>query len=518
MKTRLIYSTTARILILATASLIACASLILFAWPALAHDEDPYNDLNNSLWREEIMQLENRGIFVGTECGESLFCPNEPALRQLLAVWLIRALEGDDSLSPAASHFSDVDAESFWAQYIERLAELGITNGCGEGRFCPEGRVSRAHLAVFLTRAYDLPEGVAPVFQDVDSDAWYAAAIRAAASDGLIDSCQSGAQYFCPSLSATRAEVASAIARAEATAKLLAVATLPHTPRAVYISRNDSGGLWVKWRKPWYDGGMPITQYRLQWHAEGQEFDSSRQIEISDIDQLGYTIEDLSADLVYTVKVMAISRAGVGSPSPAVKETDFNHALLELSDLEVESLEFLASSDLSRLLRDRLWYYMENEMLPRYEDEHPWLRQAWTHYKHRVTFTTICIGAECSILRDGHVSFDCRVSSDPDEELPACRLVQLTLRRQYMYSDALLAHELGHILTLANGVVEDSAPLAMAFLYFVNLSDGDDDDCPASELYADTLETLTVRQAWPGYWYRCRQLPERTDLSSKSGR
>ncbi len=164
MKTRLIYSTTARIFILATAFLIAYASLILFAWPALAYNEDPYNDLNGSLLREEIMQLENRGIFVGTECGESLFCPDEPALRQLIAVWLIRALEGDDSLSPATSHFSDVDAESFWAPYIERLAELGITNGCGEGRFCPEGRVSRTHLAVFLTRAYDLPEGVAPVF------------------------------------------------------------------------------------------------------------------------------------------------------------------------------------------------------------------------------------------------------------------------------------------------------------------------------------------------------------------
>ncbi len=137
--------------------------------------------------------------------------------------------------------------------------------------------------------------------------------------------------------------MASAIARAEATAKLLAVATPPHTPRALYISRNDRAGLWIKWRKPWYDGGIPITKYRLQWHAEDQEFDSSRQIEISDIEQLGYTIEDLSADLVYTVKVMAVSRAGVGNPSPAVKETDFNHALLELSDFEAESLEFLES-------------------------------------------------------------------------------------------------------------------------------------------------------------------------------
>ena len=158
---------------------------------------------------------------------------------------------------------------------------------------------------------------------------------------------------------------------------------------------------------------MPITQYRLQWHAEGEEFDISRQAEVTNLDQLWYTIEDLSADLVYTVRLIAVNRVGASDPSPVVKETDFNHALLELSDSEAESLRAVEGLALSGLLRDRLWYYMENELPPRYEDQHPWLRQAWTHYKHRATFTRICIGRECSIPLDGQVLFDCRVSLDP---------------------------------------------------------------------------------------------------------
>ena len=83
-----------------------------------------------------------------------------------------------------------------------------------------------------------------------------------------------------------------------------------------------------------------------------------------------------------------------------------------------------------------------------------------------------------------------------------------------MYSDAFIVHELGHVLTLANGVIEDPAPLAMAFLYFVNLSDGNN-VCPASELYADTLENMAVRQSWAGYWHRCRQLPDRPTLEAR---
>ena len=104
---------TARIFTLVLTSLVSCAGLFLPACPAFTYDEVSYSDLDGSLLREEIIQLESRGIFVGTECGESLFCPDEPALRKTIAVWLIRALEGGDPQILEASRFGDVDVESF---------------------------------------------------------------------------------------------------------------------------------------------------------------------------------------------------------------------------------------------------------------------------------------------------------------------------------------------------------------------------------------------------------------------
>jgi hypothetical protein len=36
---------------------------------------------------------------------------------------------------------------------INRLAASGITTGCGTGRFCPSGVVTRGQMAAFLRRA-----------------------------------------------------------------------------------------------------------------------------------------------------------------------------------------------------------------------------------------------------------------------------------------------------------------------------------------------------------------------------
>ena len=48
----------------------------------------------------------------------------------------------------------DVDASHPHAAFMERFAQLGITNGCGHGtRFCPEEPTSRAQMATFLYRA-----------------------------------------------------------------------------------------------------------------------------------------------------------------------------------------------------------------------------------------------------------------------------------------------------------------------------------------------------------------------------
>ena len=42
-----------------------------------------------------IAALAADGVFVDTECGPNLFCPNQPIQRWVMAVWLIRALDQD---------------------------------------------------------------------------------------------------------------------------------------------------------------------------------------------------------------------------------------------------------------------------------------------------------------------------------------------------------------------------------------------------------------------------------------
>ena len=40
--------------------------------------------------------------------------------------------DGEDPLAVSESSFDDVDADSFYAPFIERMAELEVTRGCGD--------------------------------------------------------------------------------------------------------------------------------------------------------------------------------------------------------------------------------------------------------------------------------------------------------------------------------------------------------------------------------------------------
>jgi hypothetical protein len=53
--------------------------------------------------------------------------------------------------------YYDVPISHWAAAWIEQLAREGISGGCGGGNFCPENPVSRAEMAVFLVRTFNLP-------------------------------------------------------------------------------------------------------------------------------------------------------------------------------------------------------------------------------------------------------------------------------------------------------------------------------------------------------------------------
>ncbi len=104
-----------------------------------------------------IEDLYNRGITGGCTQSPLNYCPDNPVLRQQMAVFLLKTLEGAAYEPPAcAGVFGDVPCPSTFADWIEELADREITGGCGGGNFCPASANTRGQMAVFLTKTFGL--------------------------------------------------------------------------------------------------------------------------------------------------------------------------------------------------------------------------------------------------------------------------------------------------------------------------------------------------------------------------
>ena len=153
------------------------------------------------------------GVFAGTGCAGGL-CPGESLLRWEMAVWLVRVLDRADPPPQVSSQFDDVDGAVWWAPFADRLAELGVTDGCATGplRFCPALPVSRAEMAAFLVRAFDLKSAPAAGFVDT-AGSTHESSIDALAAAGVTEGCGKQPLRYCPDQSVTRGEVATFLAR-----------------------------------------------------------------------------------------------------------------------------------------------------------------------------------------------------------------------------------------------------------------------------------------------------------------
>jgi peptidoglycan/xylan/chitin deacetylase (PgdA/CDA1 family) len=110
--------------------------------------------------------------------------------------------------------FRDVSPTSVHGPAIARLAELGVTRGCGEGRYCPDGLVTRAQMGSFLQRALVLPPGPVDGFVDVAPSSPHAAAIGALAAAGVTVGCTQDGASYCPDEHIRRDQMASLLQRA----------------------------------------------------------------------------------------------------------------------------------------------------------------------------------------------------------------------------------------------------------------------------------------------------------------
>ena len=121
--------------------------------------QNTFSDDDGHPFEAEIEIVASHGITLG--CAESRYCPDQPVTRAAMASFLIRAIGGFDGFDPPADRFDD-DQDSPHQIDINRLALIGVTNGCGERRYCPGDPVSRAEMASFLGRAVDIAPIVPP--------------------------------------------------------------------------------------------------------------------------------------------------------------------------------------------------------------------------------------------------------------------------------------------------------------------------------------------------------------------
>jgi len=109
-----------------------------------------------------IEQLYAEGITGGCLAGSPpMYCPSATVTRGQMAAFLLKIYHGTSYAPPAATGvFSDVPVSMPLAPWIEEMARLSITSGCGPGSYCPGNAVTRGQMAVFLAKTFHRPEAI----------------------------------------------------------------------------------------------------------------------------------------------------------------------------------------------------------------------------------------------------------------------------------------------------------------------------------------------------------------------
>lgn len=114
-------------------------------WTILARQADA--DLTGgSTWYEKAQNwVKTKGISDGTN-------PNGTLNRAQIVTMLWRA--AGQPVAGGAASFTDVSADSYYAEAVAWAIENGITAGVGNGKFDPNATCTRAQIATFLYRLY----------------------------------------------------------------------------------------------------------------------------------------------------------------------------------------------------------------------------------------------------------------------------------------------------------------------------------------------------------------------------
>lgn len=171
---------------------------------APAAEQSPFRDVSASdYYYDAVKWAAEEGITSGTSA--DLFSPSAPCTRAQMVTFLWRAAGSPDA--DGALTFTDVADSAYYAPAVRWAASVGVTSGTGAGRFSPDDPCTRGQMAAFLYRWQQSPaaSGSNPFADVADSDYYYAAVLWAY-QKGVTQGVSASA--FAPSAPCTRGQMA----------------------------------------------------------------------------------------------------------------------------------------------------------------------------------------------------------------------------------------------------------------------------------------------------------------------
>ena len=170
----------------------------------------PFDDVSaDAYYNQAVQWAQEKGITDGIS--SNLFGPKQPCTRAQIVTFLWRAA-GSPEPKGAASGMSDVVPGSYYAKAVAWAIENGITTGTAEENFSPDATCTRAQAVTFLARAQNAKATGKTAFSDVPADSYFADAVAWAQANGVTTG--TSETTFSPDNDCTRAQIVTFLYRA----------------------------------------------------------------------------------------------------------------------------------------------------------------------------------------------------------------------------------------------------------------------------------------------------------------